>query len=133
MVGGDQTRGRAEPDRAVDTRGGLYEILRFEPTCASKGSLDNPMTDGDDANLPARPASKRAPPESRPGVIRPDPSEIDRLLAAARSHPLGVEFLMNGYLGSVAVTFGVHAFAVEAARERVGAASDRKGDRDGLP
>ncbi|HEX7578940.1 MAG TPA: hypothetical protein VF580_02995 [Thermoanaerobaculia bacterium] len=90
------------------------------------------MTDGDDAILPARPASEIAPTESRPGVFRPDPSEIDRLLAAARSHPLGIEFLMNGYLGSVATTFGVHAFAVEEARALVGAAGGMKRDRDGL-
>jgi hypothetical protein len=90
------------------------------------------MTYGDDATLPARPASEAAPAESRPGVFRPDPSEIDRLLAAARSHPLGIEFLMNGYLGSVAATFGVHAFAVEEARARVGTSGGIEQVRDGL-
>jgi len=92
------------------------------------------MTDGNDATSPARPTSESAPTESRPGVFRPEPSEIDRLLAAARAYPLGIDYLMKGYLGSVAATFGVHAFVVEEARRQARRdAPDKKGDRDGLP
>ena len=48
-----------------------------------------------------------------------DPSAVDRLIAAAEAHPLGVAFLKNGFLGAVAATFGVHAFTVEEARRRL--------------
>lgn len=45
--------------------------------------------------------------------------EVDQLIARARAHPLGVRFLMDGHLGSVAITFGTHAFTVDAARDRL--------------
>lgn len=48
-----------------------------------------------------------------------DDRNVERLIDRARRHPLGVEFLLNGYLGSVAAEFGAHAFTVEAARERL--------------
>lgn len=48
-----------------------------------------------------------------------DPRVVDDLISCARSHPLGIEFLERGYLGSVAVEFHSHAFTVEAARERL--------------
>ena len=48
-----------------------------------------------------------------------DSRAVDNLIACARSHPLGVEFLVNGFLGSVAAEFHAHAFTVEAARERL--------------
>jgi hypothetical protein len=50
----------------------------------------------------------------------PASGEVDALIAAAAAHPLGIEFLLNGQLGAVAITFGTHAFTVEAARERLG-------------
>lgn len=50
-------------------------------------------------------------------IFRPTPDQISRLITAARNHPLGVEFLLNGDLGAVAVTFETHAFTVEAARD----------------
>ncbi len=61
----------------------------------------------------------RATPSNWAGGRDPDPREIERLIASARSHPLGLPFLLDGHLGSVAVTFGAHAFDVEAARERL--------------
>ena len=51
--------------------------------------------------------------------FRPSADEVNDLIARACVHRFGLEFLMNGYLGSVAAEFGVHAFTVEAARERV--------------
>lgn len=48
-----------------------------------------------------------------------DPRLVDELIARAELHPLGVEFLSEGSLDSVAAGFGTHAFTVEAARERL--------------
>ena len=48
-----------------------------------------------------------------------DPRLVDDLIARARKHPLGVDFLLHGYLGTVAISFGAHAFTVEAARARL--------------
>ena len=62
-----------------------------------------------------------------------DPGAVDRLLAAAEAHPLGVEFLKNGFLGAVAATFGVHAFTVEEARRRLGSGAQKEGEGLGLP
>lgn len=58
---------------------------------------------------------------SRPRIgdpldYRPTPEEVDSLIEAARRHPLGIEFLRDGELGSVAMTFQTHAFTVDAAR-----------------
>lgn len=58
------------------------------------------------------------------GEAKADPAAVESLLAAAKAHPLGLDYLANGFLGSVAATFGVHAFVVEEARRRLG---DRPG------
>ena len=42
--------------------------------------------------------------------------EAAALIVAAKEHPLGTEFLTDGHLEAVAVTFQVHAFTVDAAR-----------------
>jgi hypothetical protein len=52
---------------------------------------------------------------------QPTPAAIDALLQAAARHPLGVDYLVHGHLGTVAITFGCHAFTVVAARERLAA------------
>lgn len=49
----------------------------------------------------------------------PSQKEIDALIDDAKSHDLGIEFLTNGALGSVAMTFNVHAFVVDAARDQL--------------
>ena len=64
-----------------------------------------------------RQISKRTNVDAFP--YRPTLAEVNDLIARACVHRFGIEFLMNGYLGSVAAEFGVHAFTVEAARERV--------------
>lgn len=52
-------------------------------------------------------------------ISHADPSLVDDLIARARKHPLGLTFLLTGFLGSVAIALGAHAFTVEAARERL--------------
>ncbi len=52
----------------------------------------------------------------RPTSHHSDPRAVDDLIARAGKHPLGLEFLRDGLLGSVAAEFGTHAFTVEAAR-----------------
>ncbi|MBC8310061.1 MAG: hypothetical protein H8E83_06080 [Planctomycetes bacterium] len=49
----------------------------------------------------------------------PKQNEILSLIDRAKSHDLGVEFLTNGALDAVAMTFGVHAFVVDAARDEL--------------
>ncbi|MGZ5431878.1 MAG: hypothetical protein ACXW5U_26275 [Thermoanaerobaculia bacterium] len=48
-----------------------------------------------------------------------DPRVVDEVIARARKHPLGLEFLVSGFLASVAIALGAHAFTVEAARARL--------------
>ncbi|HEX3110826.1 MAG TPA: hypothetical protein VHU41_17135 [Thermoanaerobaculia bacterium] len=48
-----------------------------------------------------------------------EPHVVDDLIARARKHPLGIDFLLHGYLGTVAISFDAHAFTVEAARARL--------------
>lgn len=48
-----------------------------------------------------------------------DPRLVDQLIARAKKHPLGTDFLANGFLASVAISLGAHAFTVEAARRRL--------------
>ncbi len=54
-----------------------------------------------------------------PDSYTPGDREVEALILAATNHPLGTEFLIRGYLGTVAITFQVHAFTVEAARRRL--------------
>ncbi len=46
-----------------------------------------------------------------------DPAVVAELLERAKAHPLGLDYLKGGHLGSVAVSFETHAFTVLAARE----------------
>jgi hypothetical protein len=45
--------------------------------------------------------------------------EVAALIAEAGRHPLGLEFLLEGDLAAVAITFRTHVFAVEAARQQL--------------
>ena len=57
-----------------------------------------------------------------PGMsAAPSHEQIEQLLARARRHPLGLDYLQRGQLESVAATFSVHAFLVDAAREHLNA------------
>ena len=53
------------------------------------------------------------------GAYRPDENEVRELIARAEAHDLGVRFLQRGAQDAVAATFGVHAFVVDAARQRL--------------
>ncbi|MGA7613808.1 MAG: hypothetical protein WBX15_01380 [Thermoanaerobaculia bacterium] len=56
----------------------------------------------------------------QPSHVPPDdPSVVEQLIARAKKHPLGIEFLASGLLATVAITLGAHAFTVEAARRRI--------------
>ncbi|KAA0251882.1 hypothetical protein FBQ97_06200 [Acidobacteria bacterium ACD] len=76
---------------------------------------------------PAGPADLEALKASSPT----DPRVVDDLISCARSHPLGIEFLERGYLGSVAVELHSHAFTVEAARERLHASGPKGPGEEG--
>ena len=49
----------------------------------------------------------------------PTETEIQDLIERAKSHDLGIEFLLNGSLDAVAATFGVHAFVIDAVRDQL--------------
>ena len=53
----------------------------------------------------------------------PCEAAVERLIAEARRHPLGLQFLLEGEPGCVAATFGTHAFTVDAARQRLGSSN----------
>jgi len=46
-----------------------------------------------------------------------NPAVVAALVERAKAHPLGLDYLKGGHLGSVAVTFETHAFTVLAARD----------------
>ena len=48
-----------------------------------------------------------------------DVALVDDVIARARRHPLGIEFLLDGHLAAVAISLQAHAFTVEAARARL--------------
>ncbi len=52
----------------------------------------------------------------QPEAFQAREHEVAALIGAAKAHPLGTEFLIDGHLEAVAVTFQVHAFTVDAAR-----------------
>lgn len=54
-----------------------------------------------------------------PGVPEVDTSDVADLIRRADAHDLGRSFLLEGAQDSVAATFGVHAFVVDAARARL--------------
>ena len=56
---------------------------------------------------------------SGPLQFTPTVADMNALVRRAKRHPLGIEFLLTGELGSVAATFHAHAFTVIAARERL--------------
>jgi hypothetical protein len=46
-----------------------------------------------------------------------DPAVVAELVERAKAHPLGLDYLKGGHLGSVAASFETHAFTVLAARD----------------
>lgn len=69
-----------------------------------------------EAMSPFTPAPR---PMETPAFLEHHPTSeraVEALIVAAKDHPLGTEFLVDGHLEAVAVTFQVHAFTVDAAR-----------------
>jgi hypothetical protein len=58
-------------------------------------------------------------PGPAPSPYVPAAREVGALIAEAQKHPLGLEFLLSGDLSAVAITFQVHAFTVDAARQQL--------------
>jgi inosine-uridine nucleoside N-ribohydrolase len=87
--------------------------LREETAAAVLHAIRELVRDGelDGAALLRMPEPAEVPPD--------DPSAVERLIARAKKHPLGLEFLASGLLATVAITLGAHAFTVEAARRRL--------------
>jgi len=56
---------------------------------------------------------------STPAPYAPAPAEVDDLIRRAEKHPRGTDFLRTGWVDAVSATFGVHAFTVHHARERL--------------
>ena len=71
--------------------------------------------------MPKPPERSAATHGALAGVLRfqPTAADVDALIARATAHPLGLDYLTQGELGSVAVSFSTHAFTVIAARERL--------------
>lgn len=62
------------------------------------------------------PTQQSIDPMGQPEAFPAREHEVTALIGAAKKHPLGTEFLIDGHLEAVAVTFQVHAFTVDAAR-----------------
>jgi hypothetical protein len=95
--------------RELSRRTRLPEATAAAVLHAMRELISEGAIDGSGLLTPAGPAA--AHPE--------DPGLVDRLIAKAKAHPLGTEFLVSGLLASVAITLGAHAFTVEAARRRL--------------
>jgi hypothetical protein len=83
-----------------DTAAVLEALARFAPghlpgaESSSAGDVDFPVT----------------------ATMQTGSDEVASLIAEAGRHPLGLEFLLEGDLAAVAITFRSHVFTVEAAR-----------------
>ncbi len=68
-------------------------------------------------------------------TFRPSAQAMQKLVAAARNHPLGTEFLLQGDLCAVASLFGTHVFTVEAVRDHwdeIGLMNTQEGEKYGI-
>lgn len=106
---------------------GLADIAREQARAGTPLALAE-FGSGTLATLPVRartaPAGRDAESLTTASAVRtpcyaPTAGNIEALIAAASRHPLGIEFLLNGDLCAVAVTFQTHAFTVDAARQRI--------------
>lgn len=61
------------------------------------------------------PDTPRPPIQGNP----PTDDDLRALIRRADDHALGRDFLLHGALGAVAATFGVHAYVVDAVRDRL--------------
>lgn len=67
-------------------------------------------------------------PERHNGLqgFQPCESEVQSLIGKAKGHELGMDFLKTGALDSVAAMFEVHAFTVDAARQKLNGADNKR-------
>ena len=77
---------------------------------------DAPLRSAEQPGLDRLDMGRTAYSERAPNVGEAD---VLDLIRRADKHALGRGFLMTGAQDSVAVTFGVHAFVVDAAREHL--------------
>ncbi len=67
---------------------------------------------------------------ARPGLpcnFIPSQVDVDSLISRAGQHELGVDFLKTGSPDAIAAMFEVHAFVVDAAREKINGLSGDEG------
>jgi hypothetical protein len=69
--------------------------------------------------LPDAPGPEPIRPAELSPKFLPTEADVNGLIASASQRPGGLEFLLQGHLGTVAITFGCHAFVVAAARDRL--------------
>ena len=107
--------------KALSRKTGLPEsaaeaILRSLRELVHEGAVDARVA----LSSPGDPATVGEPAAHRIPITDPkDPRVVDEVIARARRHPLGLEFLASGLLASVAIALGAHAFTVDAARARL--------------
>ena len=92
----------------------LLDLLQEEGVGKQALLSSGSMRDAEHGDRTHRPGA-----EHLPVSHHSDPRVVDELIARARNHELGIEFLLDGFLASVAAEFGAHAFTVEAARQRL--------------
>ena len=115
----------SEVIRQLSLRTGLPEsaaeaVLLGLRGLARDGEVDGSILSSDGHAVLADAASAIPLVSQRLPVSAPeDPRLVDEVIARARRHPLGLQFLLSGLLTSVAVALGAHAFTVEAARSRL--------------
>ena len=80
------------------------------------------MADAFDAVRGASPVAGAHARSSGAAGPRARAADVETLISRAQGHPLGLDFLLRGAHDAVAVTFGVHAFVVDAARDHLQAA-----------
>lgn len=106
----------SEVVRELSVRTGLPEsatamVFREVRALVRSGVLDDRALREPDAVV--EPPAPAASPDPK------DPGLVEELIARAKRHPLGLEFLLSGMLGAVAIVLGAHAFTIEAARARL--------------
>ncbi len=123
-------RARVSHDHALALLEVLDEIARERHLTGAPPAMAELRPAGPDSREPA-PGVSGAWPEAARWKARPEahdveacayvpsPRDVDDLIAAAELHPLGLRFLVEGHLGTVAVAFRTHAFTVDAARQRL--------------
>lgn len=101
--------------------GAVFDALRelLHEDAIDEGIFPARFSTGAEAVVDDAAQPQIAAAENPPVASHSDPHLVEDLIARARKHPMGLEFLVSGFLASVAIALGAHAFTVEAARERL--------------